>query len=176
MNIAQYLLNFVYMAAFVLVIVIDMEHKLILFVVMIPAIILALLDAWLIPEPYPSIVDALIGLGVGFGFFFLIYIFGYAFRWLLGKMRGQKINTVAFGYGDVLMISFSGALLGLLPILTAIFITLMLGFIGAVLFMIGRKLVSGRYDAFTAIPYGPYIVIATMIMLLWGEQIRNYLY
>jgi leader peptidase (prepilin peptidase) / N-methyltransferase len=176
MNTAQYLLNFVYMAAFVLVIVIDMEHKLILFVVMIPAIIVALLDAWLIPEPYPSIVDALIGLGVGFGFFFLIYIFGYAFRWLLGKMRGQKINTVAFGYGDVLMISFSGALLGLLPTLTAISITLLLGFIGAVLFMIGRKLVSGRYDAFTAIPYGPYIVIATMIMLLWGEQIRNYLY
>lgn len=175
MNTAQYLMNFVYMAAFVLIIVIDMEHKLILFVVMIPSIIVALVNAWLVPAPYPSIIDALTGFGVGFGFFFLIYLFGYGFRWLMGKMRGQKINTVAFGYGDVLMISFSGALLGLLDTLMAIFITLMLGFIGAVLFMIGRKLVSGRYDAFTAIPYGPYIVIATMVMLLWGDQVQKFL-
>lgn len=176
MNTAQYLLNFVYMALFALIIVIDMEHKLILFVVMIPSIILALLDGFFLPAPYPGFVDSLVGFGVGFGFFLLIYIFGYGFRWLMGKMRGQKINTVAFGYGDVMMISFSGAMLGLLPTLMAIFITLMLGFLGAILFMIGRKLVSGRYDAFTAIPYGPYIVIATLIMQLWGEQVWNFMY
>jgi prepilin signal peptidase PulO-like enzyme (type II secretory pathway) len=176
MNMAQYLLNFVYMALFALIIVIDIEHKLILFVVMIPAIIVALMDAWLVPEPYPSIVDSLIGCGVGFGFFFLIYLFGFVFRWVMGKVRGQKINTVAFGYGDVMMISFSGAMLGLLPTLLAIFITLMLGFVGALLFMVGRRIVSGRYDAFTAIPYGPYIVIATMTMQLWGTQVSNFLY
>lgn len=172
----QYFFNYAYMAIFALIIVIDIEHKLILFVVMLPAIILALLDAWFVPAPYPGFQDSLIGFGVGFSFFLLIYVFGYVFRWIMGKLRGEKINTVAFGYGDVMMISFSGAMLGLLDTLMAIALTLILGFIGALIFLIVRKIVSGRYDAFTAIPYGPYIVIATLIMLLWDKQVWHFFY
>jgi prepilin signal peptidase PulO-like enzyme (type II secretory pathway) len=176
MNTAQYYLNFVYMAIFALIIVIDIEHKLILFVVMIPAIALALLDAFFLPEPYPGFNDAIIGAVFGFIFFFLIYLGGYAFRWYINRFRGGKIRTVPFGYGDVMMITFTGAVLGTLYTAMAIFLTTALGAIGAFLYLMVQRALKGRYQAFTAIPYGPYIVIATLLMLLWGTQIWDMLY
>jgi prepilin signal peptidase PulO-like enzyme (type II secretory pathway) len=176
MNPAQYTLNFVYMAIFALIIVIDMEHKLILFVVMIPAIAIGLLDAFFLPEPKPLFNDALIGAVFGFVFFFLIYLGGYAFRWYINKYRGGKIRTVPFGYGDVMMITFSGAILGTLYTVMAIFLTTALGAIGAFIYLMIQRALRGRYQAFTAIPYGPYIVIATLLMLLWGAQIWDMLY
>jgi leader peptidase (prepilin peptidase) / N-methyltransferase len=176
MNTAQYLLNFVYMAIFALIIVIDMEHKLILFSVMIPATILALLDGYFLPNPKPIFNDAMLGALLGFSAFLVIYLGGYAFRWYMNRFRGANIKTVPFGYGDVMMITFSGALVGVLNTFEVIFLTTGLGAIGALIFLIVQRFLKGRYEAFTAIPYGPYIVIATLMALLWGRQIWDFLY
>jgi|GEM_PF-228227 len=174
MNTAQYLINFVYMAIFSLIIAIDMEHKLILFVVMIPAIALALLDAFFVPLPYPEFNDALIGAALGFGVFFAIYLMGFAFRWFMNTFQGRNITTVAFGYGDVVMLTFTGAVLGTLYTVVAIVLTTLLGAIGAMLYLVVKAVVARQNATMTAIPYGPYIVIATLIMLLWGPAVWNY--
>ena len=176
MNTTQYMLNFVYMAIFSLVIAIDMEHKLILFIVMIPAIIIALLDAYFVSPPLPSFQDALIGAALGFGLFFAFYLFGFVFRWYLNKFRGRNITTVAFGYGDVVMFTFTGAVIGTLYTLIALVLTIMLGAIGAILYLIAKAIIDRENAAMTAIPYGPYIVIATLIMLLWGPQVAPYFF
>lgn len=175
MNTAQYLINFVYMAIFSLIIVIDMEHKLILFVVMIPAIILAFLDAFFVSPPLPHFIDALLGAGLGFATFFGLYLFGFAFRWFLNTFRGRNITTVAFGYGDVIMLTFTGAVIGTLYTVVAIFLTTLLGAIGAIVYLIFKRVTSGTNASMTAIPYGPYIVIATLIMLLWGSNVWDYI-
>ena len=174
MTTAQYLINFVYMAIFSLIIVIDMEHKLILFIIMIPSIILALLDAYFVSSS-PTFFDAMIGAGLGFAVFFGIYLFGFAFRWFLNTFRGKNITTVAFGYGDVIMLTFTGALLGTLYTLVAIFLTTLLGAIGAFMYLIVKRIISGTNATMTAIPYGPYIVIATLIMVLWGNHVWDYI-
>ncbi len=176
MNTAQYLLNFVYMAIFSLVIAIDMEHKLILFVVMIPAIIIALLDAFFVNPPLPSFQDALIGAGLGFALFFGFYLFGFVFRWYLNKFRGRNITTVAFGYGDVVLFTFTGAVIGTLYTLIALILTIVLGAIGAIIYMLAKAIIDRENAAMTAIPYGPYIVIATLIMLLWGPQVAPFFF
>lgn len=176
MNSAQYLLNFVYMAIFSLVIAIDMEHKLILFVVMIPAIIIALLDAYFVSPPLPIFSDALIGAGVGFGIFFALYLFGFAFRWYLNNIRGKNIQTVAFGYGDVVMFTFTGAVIGTLYTLVALILTIILGAVGAILYLVVRAVIARENAIMSAIPYGPYIVIATLIMLLWGSEVAVYFF
>lgn len=176
MNTTQYFLNFVYMAIFSLVIVIDMEHKLILFVVMIPAIIIALLDAYFVNPPLPEFNDALIGAGVGFGLFFALYLFGFAFRWYLNNIRGRNITTVAFGYGDVVMFTFTGAVIGTLYTIVALILTIILGAVGAVVYLIVKAVIDRENTLMTAIPYGPYIVIATMIMLLWGAEVASYFF
>jgi len=162
----------IYMAIFVLITVIDLEHKLILFVVIIPSALLALVDALLTPaQQPPTLVDAVIGGVSGFLVFFLMYNGGFLFTYVMGKMRGQEIHTVAFGYGDVMMATLSGLMLGWRPLIFTMFITVFLGAFGAIVYLITRSLLGKRYSAFTAIPYGPYIVAGTLIMLLFSHNV-----
>ncbi len=163
----------VYMAIFMLVIVIDIEHKLILFAVIVPSTLLALVDALITPNNRPpSLGDALIGGVMGFAVFWLLYNGGFLFTYIMGKLRGQDIKTVAFGYGDVMMAMLSGLILGWRALIFAMFFTVFLGALGAMLYLIGRRLLGQRYSAFTALPYGPYIVVGTMVMLLYPDTIR----
>lgn len=169
----QLLFWLVYMAIFVLVVVIDIERKLILFSVMIPAGILALLDAALTPltQYGPSLSDALLGGLLGFAFSFIIYLGGFLFIRLSGRMRGHSVDDVAFGYGDVMLFTLSGLILGPLPLLFAFYITVVAGALGALLFLLGRGLRRRGYHLFTALPYGPYIVLGTTAMLLFGPEV-----
>lgn len=161
-----------YMPIFMLINVIDLEHKLILFAVMIPSAILAILDAVLTPVPVPPLRSALIGGGVSFIIFYIFYQGGYLFTYLMGRARGEKIDTVAFGFGDVMMITLSGLILGFENIIFVMFISVFLGSIGALVYLFIRFAVAGRYHLFTAIPYGPYIVAATIIVLLFSAEVR----
>jgi leader peptidase (prepilin peptidase) / N-methyltransferase len=169
-NTLQLVFWLAYMAIFVLITVIDIEHKLILFVVIIPAALLAILDALVTGYP-PGLVDALIGGVVGFAVFFILYNGGFLFTYVLGKLRGQEIDEVAFGYGDVMMATVSGLILGWQALIFAMFITVFLGAFGALLYLLVRRLAGARYSAFTALPYGPYIVAGTIIMLLYSSEV-----
>jgi len=161
-----------YMAIFVLIVVIDVEHKLILFAVMIPAGLYAVAEAALtsVTRYGPTLQDALLGGAAGFVGSFLLYLGGHLFIRISGRMRGHSIDEVAFGYGDVMMFTLSGLILGPLPLLFASYITVFAGAVGAILFLLGRGLRRRGYNLFTALPYGPYIVLGTTIMLLFSEE------
>jgi prepilin signal peptidase PulO-like enzyme (type II secretory pathway) len=171
MNTPQLILYMIYMAIFALITVIDLEHRLILFVVIIPSIVLALLDALLLEASGPDFTEALIGTALGFGTFFLLYLGGFAFVWFLNRSRENKIEETAFGYGDVMLMAFTGALLGSIKTLFAITYTVIFGAIGALLYLVAKRVLSGRNSAFDAIPYGPYIVAATILMLLYAREV-----
>ncbi len=171
----QRLFYFVYMALFVLITVIDLEHRLILFAVIIPSCALALLAAILTPASRPTLGEALGGAALGFGVFFLLYLGGILFSHVVAKARGQALPEVAFGYGDVLLATLCGLILGWQALIFAMFITVFLGALGALVYLIVRSL-SGRYDMFTPLPYGPYIIIGTWIMLLFSDQVRALLW
>jgi len=163
----------IYMAIFVLITVIDVEHKLILFSVIIPSSILAILDAIITPVQHePNLQRALLGGAVGFGTFFLLYIGGILYVYIANQLQGRNISEVAFGYGDVMMATLSGLILGLEAVIFAMFITVFLGAIGALVYLVGQRLAGQRYSMFTALPYGPYIVLGTAIMLLFSSQVR----
>lgn len=165
----------IYIAIFVLITVIDIEHKLILFTVIIPSCIIAVIDAITTPiSQEPNLRDALIGGAVGFGVFFLLYLGGYLYLYVVNQ-GGRNINEVAFGYGDVLLATLSGLILGWQPLIFAIFITVFLGALGALLWIVGRRLSGTGYSLFTALPYGPYIVAGTVIMLLFSSEVRLFL-
>lgn len=164
----------VYMAIFALITVIDIEHKLILFVVIVPSALIALADA-LIGEVVggfyqPSLLDALIGGVAGFIVFFVIYNGGFLFTYVMGKLRGREIKEIAFGYGDVMMATVSGLILGWRALIIALYLTIFLGALGAILYLVSRRLLGQKYSAFTAIPYGPYIIAGTVIALLYRTQ------
>lgn len=162
-----------YMAIFVLITVIDLEHRLILFVVIIPSAVLAVLDAILTPVMHrPDLGTALIGGLLGFGVFFLMYLGGILFSYVMAKIQGYELPEVAFGYGDVMLSSLCGLILGWQPLIIAMFITVFLGALGAVAYLTIRSL-AGKYSMFTPLPYGPYIVVGTLLLLLFADGMRS---
>ena len=157
----------VYSAIFVLVLVIDLEHKLILNVVMYPAWALALLGSLLHPSPHFYRL-ALLGGAVGFGILYLIYLLGVLFVKVMSRMRGKPINAVAFGFGDVRLGGFIGLVLGFPTVLNAIFVAILLGGLGGLVFWFVRAVILRRYSLFTAIPYGPFLVISAMFFMFFA--------
>lgn len=171
----QFAFWLIYMAIFTLITVIDLEHRLILFVVVIPSYVVALIDA--ATTGYGAdLGEALLGALVGFGVFFLLYMGGFLFTYILGKLNGRQITEVAFGYGDVMLITLSGLVLGWQPLIATMFITVFLGAFGAILYLIVRRLAGRHYSLFTPLPYGQYIVIATVLMLLFSTEVTAILF
>lgn len=181
MSIVQFTIWTIYMAIFALITIIDIEHKLILFVVIVPSVILALIDASLTTFLgngfiLPTIRDALFGGAMGFTVFFVMYNGGFLFTYVMGKIRGQEITEVAFGYGDVMLATLSGIILGWRSLIFAMSVTVLLGALGALIYLISRRLLGEKYSAFTAIPYGPYIVAGTILMLLYRASVIDFFY
>lgn len=161
-----------------LITVIDLEHRMILYIVVIPACLYVLLGAALLgPDLYPRVgfTDFLIGGAVGFVLFLVMYLGGMVFSRVVAEQRGEALEEVAFGDGDVLLATLAGFMLGWQALIFAVTIAVFAGGLGAVLFMAGRVLFRGRYEAFTALPYGQYIVFGTLIMMLWRTPVVNFL-
>ncbi len=171
MTAIQLVFYWVHLTFLLLILVIDIELRMIYSIVTWPALAVALLDALLVPRPAPPIADALAGAAFGFGVFYAIYLGGVGFVKLMERQRGEEINEVAFGFGDVRLMTVCGALLGFLGAFLAMFITVFLGALGAVIYLVAKRFLSGQYRMFSAIPYGPYIIIATIIVLFFRESV-----
>jgi leader peptidase (prepilin peptidase)/N-methyltransferase len=161
------LLYTVYSSIFILVAIIDLEHRLILNVVIYPAWVLALLGSFLRPEPY-FYRFALLGGALGFGLLYFVYLGGELFVKVLSRVRGKPINAVAFGFGDVRLGGYIGLVLGFPAVLTALFIAVLAGGLGGLLYWFVRAVIIRRYSLFTAIPYGPFLIIGAMIVMFFG--------
>lgn len=168
----QMLVWLIYMAVLMLIAVIDLEHQLIMFACIIPAAVLALTDAAVFPHPLPTLASSLAGGAFGFVIFYLTYQGGCLFRHLMQRVRGEKINNPAFGFGDVMLAGLSGLMLGLPDVIPMMFISIFLGAIGAVFYLAFHFFAARPYRPFTAIPYGPYIVAATIIAMFFGAEWR----
>ncbi len=102
-----------------------------------------------------SPAEAITGAAVGYLSLWSVY---WGFKLLTGKE--------GMGYGDFKLMAVFGALLGwqMLPL-----VILLSAFVGAV---VGSLMLMARNKGQdTPIPYGPYIIGAGFIALLWGEQI-----
>jgi leader peptidase (prepilin peptidase) / N-methyltransferase len=117
-------------------------NKILLFfaIVIIPIRILTPLDPW-----WDAIVGALVG-------FFLLYFVAV-------------ISKGGMGGGDVKLFAVLGIFLGLKGILLTFFLST---FIGAIFGILG--LISGKIKRKQAIPFGPYIIVASFIVYFFGEQ------
>jgi leader peptidase (prepilin peptidase)/N-methyltransferase len=162
-----FLLYTVYSTIFVLVLVIDLEHRLILNTVMYPAWILALLGSLVHPTPF-FCRRALLGGALGFGLLFLVYLGGKLFVKALSKVRGRPINAVAFGFGDVRLGAFVGLVLGFPDVFTGLFIAILLGGLAGLFYWFVYAIILRRYSLFTAIPYGPFLVLGAMAVMFFG--------
>jgi leader peptidase (prepilin peptidase) / N-methyltransferase len=160
---------FVYLFIMLLITVIDVEHRLILFVVIIPACVFALIVAAVSPPQNREFREFLVGGLFGFGLFFAMFLGGGVFA------MAARHDEVAFGFGDVMLATLSGLMLGWRSFIFAALITVFAGAVGAVLYIGVRSLMRRRYRWFTPLPYGPYIVIGTLVMLFFREDVAHLL-
>jgi len=146
------LMAFVIFAAFLSVIfVYDLKHYLILDKVTVPAMVLALV---LNPLFGKSPVDLILGASILAGFFLLQYFISGG-RWI--------------GGGDIRMGAVMGFMLGWKLGLLALFMAYMFGAVaGVVLLALKKKKIGSE------IPFGTFLSLATLICLLYGQEILNW--
>ncbi|MDP4007178.1 MAG: prepilin peptidase [bacterium] len=147
-------------SALLAVFVYDLKHYLIPDKILYPAISLVLL--WQVLLQFQvvenllsvSFWEALLsGLGAT-GFFLAIY--------LLSKGR-------AMGFGDVKLALFMGLFLGFPNILVALAFAFGAGaLVGLVLIALKRKTMRSE------VPFGPFLVLGTLVVLFWGETLVNF--
>jgi leader peptidase (prepilin peptidase)/N-methyltransferase len=171
------LLNTVYFSILLAILVIDLEHKLVPNVIVLPATLLALVATPLqliitppiyanygflalfsrgnnaLPLPTLSMISQLIGGVVAFGIFFLVWI----------------ISPKGMGAGDVKLAGFVGLITGFPGALAAVFGSFIMGGVVALVL-----LATGKATRKTAIPFAPFMVIAAFLVMLYGDPLLHW--
>jgi prepilin signal peptidase PulO-like enzyme (type II secretory pathway) len=148
-------------AIFLLIAVIDLEHRLILHVVSIPAaVVIGVLG---IVGPSPGPLRTLAGGAAGFAGVFGLFLLGEAFARGISRLRGQPLDEVAFGFGDVNLAGLIGLAVGWPGVVAS----LLAGMLAAGVFSLGYVVVMlarRRYTAFVPIPYGPFLILGAFLV------------
>lgn len=154
---------------FGVVVVIDMEYKLILhpvslFGAVIGSVIGIYLHGW---------QSTLIGGVVGYGCMLALYALGAGWLWLMNRLRGRKVEDVALGFGDVNLSGILGLILGWPGIVLGLTLAVFIG--GAVSLVYLLVMVTQRkYQLFSAIPYGPFLIAGAVVLLYFQELLQSF--
>jgi leader peptidase (prepilin peptidase) / N-methyltransferase len=166
---AELAMAMAYASVFIVLTVIDLDHQLILNVIVYPAIILSLALSLVVPPshmlaaggsgfaapsflPQTGIAQAAIGAGIGLAFFVLVIV----------------VSRGGMGWGDAKLAALIGAITGYLVPL-AIFLAIITGGLIAV-FLLVFKLKKRK----EGIPFGPYLALGAMITVIWGNAIAGW--
>lgn len=162
----HWLLDLATVSIFTLIMIIDLEHRLILHIVSVPAAIyfavVGSLDSTL------GVSRTLIGGLIGFVFFFLLYVLGAFFARWMGRRRGAEIDEVAFGFGDVMLAMVIGLAVGFPGVFGALLRGIILAGVFSFLYMV-VMVVRKQYEAFTPIPYGPFLILGALWVYFRGD-------
>ncbi len=158
---------------FILITVIDIEHRLILEVVSLPSMAIFGMIGILRPDFgwWKTLLGGLVGFGIVLGLFFLGSFFA---RWV-SLRRGQEIDEVAFGFGDVML----AALIGLIVGWPGVVIAILLGVFTAGAFSLTYILITllrRQYSPFQAIPYGPFLILGAAFIYYGGAELLRAAY
>lgn len=134
---------------------IDYHHQIIPDRITFPGIVLAPILS-LIPGGL-SPLSSLLGIGMGGGVLIAIALFGKA-----------VFKKEAMGGGDVKLAAMIGGFVGWKLFILSIFLASFLGALaGAVLILLKRRGMSSQ------IPFGPFIVLGSLISIFWGEWLTQ---
>lgn len=150
--IAQLLLFLLITCCLLVIVFSDLKYEIIPFAVVATASVLALCLLLMVSPPLLR-SSLLTGLGIAL-FFYAIYFFT--------KGRGM-------GFGDVIYAFFMGFLLGFPKIIIGIYIAFITGALIALsLVLLKKKKLHGG-----TIPFGPFLVLGTFSMMIWGDQLMG---
>ncbi len=146
-------LTTLYTCILLLVFVIDLEHHLILRVVIFPAIIAAIVSSFFYPGL--GVRRAVLGGALYFAFFYLVAIVGRLI-----------FHRTAMGRGDANLAAFIGLITGFPEVIFALIISVCLGGLVSIMLVASRARGLQSY-----IPYGVFLVVGGLAMLVFGQEI-----
>ncbi len=152
---------------FMLITVIDIEHRLVLWRTVWPsALILLALEAAM---PDRDLIKSVIGGLAGYGIVLVLFLLGQGYGLAMALLRGEPLDEVVFGGGDVNLAGLVGLAVGWSGVLFALALAVLVGG----LYAIGHILVQAlqrRYRPHAAIPYGPFLVLGGLAIYLYGPE------
>ncbi|MCF6187244.1 MAG: prepilin peptidase [Desulfobulbaceae bacterium] len=151
----DFLYYFIFFAALLVIIFIDIRHQIIPDVISLPAIVIGFVGSFFVSAV--SWQQSALGILIGGGILYAIALIYY----LLTKRDGM-------GGGDIKLLAMIGAFLGWQSLLYVVFASSLLGSIiglGAML----KQQKGGR----TRIPFGPFLSIAAFSWILFQQPILN---
>jgi prepilin signal peptidase PulO-like enzyme (type II secretory pathway) len=148
-----------------LIVVIDMENRLVLHSTSLIGAIVGLIFG----IRYNGIVPTLIGGAVSFGIMLVLYIIGGIFGKWLAKKKNREYDD-ALGFGDVNLAGIAGLLVGWPAIVGGLGGAIIAGGLCSLIILL-VMLAQKKYEPMLAIPYAPFIVLATVVILLMQVHI-----
>lgn len=152
----SYLFYFAFVAALIVITVIDLYHQIIPDGISLPGIGVGLLTSLIIPQI--TFFNSLMGILLGGGSLFLV---ATLYEWIF-KREGM-------GGGDVKLLAMIGAFLGWKAVILTILLSSLIGSITGILMMI----LKGK-DFKYAIPFGPFLSLGAVIALFYGESLMRW--
>ncbi|MBS61015.1 MAG: hypothetical protein CL606_06905 [Anaerolineaceae bacterium] len=156
----HFVVSLLLLVCFSLIIVIDIEHKLILNSVIVPTACVALLYGM---QTNNQNLFIILASGIAGYLIMLMIFFGGKLYWkLFLKHKGLPDDLVVFGMGDVRL----GGLIGLATGWSELPQTMVVSFIGIGIVAIAIKS-NSSYKPFTMLPVGPFLIVGALIVLFF---------
>jgi leader peptidase (prepilin peptidase) / N-methyltransferase len=149
------------LAYFVLITVIDLEHRLILHITSL----VGLFFGFWVGVKLHGLAFTLAGGAAGFLLMLALYYSGFVYLRISRKLRGKEPGeTEALGFGDVNLSGIIGLILGWPGILLGLILAILLaGFVSLIylLYLVVRR----NYHPDSALPYGPFLAASAVLLL-----------
>ncbi|MFH1186122.1 MAG: prepilin peptidase [Chloroflexota bacterium] len=162
---------------FAVVVVIDMEHRLILRPTSILGAVLAAGIGWRLHGPVPTLLGGLAGFALMSAFYYLGVLFARLRARRLEAAGSPADNEEALGGGDVTLAGILGLLLGWPLIWFGLLLGVLLGgFIGLIIVLVALlRGVYGRQALMLFMPYGPSFVLSAFLIMFLPNVIAGFL-
>jgi leader peptidase (prepilin peptidase)/N-methyltransferase len=154
------ILSFCLLTYFILVAVIDIEHRLILGPISLVGVVLgAGMGVFL-----HGVTTTLFGGLAGGAIMFVLYQIGRLFSTWIARRKGLEQIEDALGFGDVYVGAIIGLVLGWPGITAGLFLAILIGGVVSGISML-TMLFAKNYQPFLALPYAPFLLLATVVLL-----------
>jgi leader peptidase (prepilin peptidase)/N-methyltransferase len=151
---------------FGLIVIIDIEHRLILHWVSLTGLIIGIgLGVWT-----HGISQTIFGGVIGFGTMLVLFYAGKLILKLITRKQagaGEE-QREALGFGDVILGGIIGLILGLNVILWGLVFAVFIGSIYSFFYLVSL-VISKRYKTLSMIPYGPFLIASAVFILYFPK-------
>jgi len=158
---------------FVLIAVVDIEHRRIPVAPMLVTVLVVIFGAGAAGQPTPSFASMLAGALCAGLVFSLVYLGGRLFGRLAARFWRRRPADTVFGLGDVYLMTIGGLIVGFPQVLAAMLLAVFSAGFLALLVLARYAFIIRQYKAFAILPYGPCILASTFAVLILHDPISQ---